>query len=346
MTDRESVALLLSGCDLQKSSSALQLKKIKSDGSFRRFFRVTLENGESVMAIFPHDSSPVAMSEAMAAWKIGSHLASVGVPVPAMYGFDDRSGLLLCEDLGDSRLHDLVVARKKFDGELLAIYKEIVRQLAHMQVYAREGFNTDWCWDTPVYDRFLMLNRESLYFLNALCKDTLHLEVDENPLMQEFVSLADRASRIGPLFFLFRDFQCRNIMIKGEQPRFIDFQGGRLGPLAYDLASLLIDPYASLAQPVQEELINVYMDALKQESIQMSTSEFLSEFQLLAVQRNLQILGAFGFLTTHRGKVFFRPFIKPALSSLQSLLVKPELGEYSVLRQLTDICLKKVCDVF
>ena len=114
-----------------------------------------------------------------------------------------------------------------------------------MQVRGAVSFDPKWCWDTPQYDRMLMLERESGYFLQAFWQDLLGME--EPPgLQEEFFELADRAARIPAGYFLHRDFQSRNIMIHGGEACIIDFQGGRLGPLAYDLASLLIDPYVAL----------------------------------------------------------------------------------------------------
>ncbi len=135
-------------------------------------------------------------------------------------------------------------------------------------------------------------------------------------------------------FFLHRDFQCRNLMVHHNSVRFIDFQGGRLGPLAYDLASLLLDPYAGLPLSVQDHLTVVYLEALQQE-IPYNPDQFRREYVFLALQRNLQILGAFAFLSQVRQKPFFAQFLRPALVSLSGLLAKSEAAEYAGLRHLT-----------
>jgi hypothetical protein len=210
-----------------------------------------------------------------------------------------------------------------------------------MQVRAADGFETSWCWDTPVYDRELMLKRESGYFLQACCTDLLGLDFDRTVLEQTCEQLANDAAKAPVSYFLHRDFQSRNIMICNEQVRFIDFQGGRLGPLAYDLASLLIDPYIQLSREEQVHLLDVYLSALAEVST-YNPEQFRHEYVLLALQRNLQILGAFAFLSKVRRKPFFAQFLGPALDSLRGLLAKPEAAEYAALKDICEQCRQKM----
>jgi len=206
-----------------------------------------------------------------------------------------------------------------------------------MQVLGGRDFLSEWCWDTPCYDRRLMLERESGYFLRALGRDFLGLSFAVEPLEEEFALLAGRASAAPVDFFLHRDFQSRNIMIKSGRVRFIDFQGGRFGPLAYDLASLLLDPYMGLSEEMREELKNFYLVTL-QETIDYDATCFEREYFVLALQRNLQILGAFAFLSQKKKKRFFARFLRPALASLNSLLAKPEAADYVALKSLGQRC--------
>jgi aminoglycoside/choline kinase family phosphotransferase len=225
--------------------------------------------------------------------------------------------------------------------QIIALYQQTVRELARMQVRAREKFDCSWCWDTPCYDRSLMLERESGYFLQALCRDLLRLSFAEDEVTREFEELADRASQADVSFFLHRDFQSRNIMVHQGRVRFIDFQAGRLGPAAYDLASLLIDPYVALPDYLQETLIDEYLAELIS-IISYDPDRFKKEFILLAVQRNLQILGAFALLSGQSGKPFFRQYIQPSLESLQTLLAKAAPDGYPCLKALTGQCLSLI----
>jgi aminoglycoside/choline kinase family phosphotransferase len=123
-------------------------------------------------------------------------------------------------------------------------------------------------------------------------------------------------------------------MISDGKIRIIDFQGARLGPLGYDLASLLIDPYAGLPEQVQHELIEHYLEHLCKYGL--DDRAFMRGYPYLALQRNLQILGAYSFLGFQKNKKFFRQFIRPATFSLQQRLTQPEAKDYPLLRKLTD----------
>jgi aminoglycoside/choline kinase family phosphotransferase len=186
-----------------------------------------------------------------------------------------------------------------------------------------------------------MLERESGYFLQALCRDYLQLDPDSDKLLAEFNRLADSAAKAPGHYLLHRDYQCRNLMVQQGRIRIIDYQGARLGPLAYDLASLLRDPYAALPLDIQNELVREYLTALG-EFIDYDPAQFLSEYVVLSLQRNLQILGAFAFLTQKRSKPFFKQYIRPALCTLQELLAKPPGDEYPYLCQVTSDCLVRL----
>ena len=310
---------------------------LAGDGSQRAFFRLRFDDGSAAVAILPASRETAPMAEARSAWLIGRHLRRAGVPVPEPLAYDQASGMILGEDLGDLRLHDRLRQEGMDDAELLRLYGEAVRELARMQVRGGQGFQESWCWQTPRYDRELMLERESGYFLQALCRDFLGLQPDATGLRAEFEAIAGQAAAAPAHFFLHRDFQSRNLMLKDGQVRIIDFQGGRLGPLAYDLASLLIDPYAGLPEPVQEALLAGYLRELAGQ-VAYDPEQFRAEYFFLALQRNLQILGAFAFLGGRLGKGFFLPFLRPALRSLHSRLAETGRPRYPVLAQLIETC--------
>lgn len=317
------------------NTASIHVRELTPDGSTRRFFKLRVPEGQSLIAVLPPEADRVGLAEAKAFHRIGSHLHQSGAPTPAIHAFDPETGLALCEDLGDLRLHDLLAGQ---DAEqTAALYEQTVRELARMQARAAAGFDPAWCWDTPHYDRKLMRERESGYFLRACCTDLLGLAFDRAAVETECDRLADEAAVAPADFFLHRDFQSRNLMVRNGRVRFIDFQGGRLGPLAYDLASLLLDPYAALSPALQERLTRVYLDALRHEIV-YDPEQFRREYLWLALQRNLQILGAFAFLSQVRGKPFFAQYLRPALDSLAGLLAKPEAAGYPALRDLTDQC--------
>lgn len=317
-------------------------RPLAGDGSQRSFFRLRFADQTAVVVVLPAGRDLAHMAEARSAWLIGTHLFQVGVPVPEPLAYEEESGAILFEDLGDLRLHDYLRERgNRDDAELLRVYGGVIRDLARMQVLGGEGFQESWCWQTPRYDRELMLSRESGYFVEALGQGLLGLRPDIASLQREFEELAANAAEAPGHFFLHRDFQSRNLMLKDGRVRIIDFQGGRLGPLGYDLASLLIDPYAGLPEAVQESLLAEYLRELPRHT-PYDPEQFRQEYFYLAMQRNLQILGAFAFLGGKMGKTFFLPFIRPALLTLHARLAKEGRGRYPVLSQLVETCQEQI----
>lgn len=314
---------------------------LTGDGSQRRFYRVRLTDGRTMVAVLPAGGQSPGQGEALSAWLICRHLFRKGIPVPEPLARDGGSGLILFEDLGDTRLYDAVRQAGSFGAREYAYYRQALHALVRMQVEGVHGFDVSWCWQTPSYDRSLMLERESGYFLRALCHDFLNLAPSEAELRREFEDIADHAGRAPADFFLHRDFQSRNLMVRDGKVRIIDFQGGRLGPLAYDLASLLFDPYVSLPQGVRDSLLEEYLIVLQQ-YIAYDQAQFREEYFYLSLQRHLQALGAFAFLGNQRKKSFFLLFLHPALLSLRNLLGHMKSSEYPVLAGLVDICLERV----
>ncbi len=307
---------------------------LAGDGSDRRFCRVRRE-GASLLAVVPPIGNPAAMNEARSVYRIGRHLLRCGVAVPACYDFDENSGIVLCEDLGDRLLH--AALPELDDTEKKRWYEGAIQALVRLQVLGREGFDPNWCWDTQRYDRQLMLQRESGYFRDAFCGSLLGIEDFASGLTAEFLQIADRAAAQPAHFLLHRDFQSRNLMLCDGRVRIIDFQGARLGPLGYDLASLLLDPYAALAPSLRAQLQAYYITTVSG-YIPLDPHSFNEGYYYLFLQRNLQILGAFAFLSQQKGKVFFKDFLKPSLVSLADHLAGNQGDAFPCLRALLDEC--------
>ena len=323
---------------ITSSKNTLQVVQMIGDGSSRKFWRITDANRRLCLAVAPPNLDTINMAEARAARAIGLHLLKKNISVPKQYGWDEASGVLLFEDLGDCKLHNYVqqATDKERKGELIrSQYKLALKALVDMQIAAAESFNPEWCWDTPKYDKQIMLERESGYFLRAFWQELLKKSVPSG-IQEECEDLANRAATISSEYFLHRDFQSRNIMIYNGNPAFIDFQGGRLGPLAYDLASLLLDPYVNLGRTLQDELFDYYVNNLEKQKV-VQRDQFKEDYLLLALHRNLQIIGAFSFLSEQRGKTFFRQFLRPAIKSLQVLLQQEFFTEYPTLKKCAKV---------
>jgi len=334
----------LSQAEAEGLGTAGRCRKIDSDGSTRRFWRLMGDGGPFCLLAAPAGTSPVELAESRSAWFIGRHLFKKGVPVPELYGWDESSGILLFEDLGDTRLQDIVVQKGEPQSPpgaaALACYQSVLEHLAAMQYLGAVDFDQSWCWDSARYDTRLMVEKESGYFLRAFWQDFLGKEYAEG-VVEELQEIARQAGEAPADFFLHRDFQSRNIMVQKGSVRFIDFQGGRLGPLGYDLASLLIDPYCSLPLSVQDELVAFYLKAIDR-YLTIDAVDFKKQYTLLAVQRNLQIVGAFSFLYKVRQKPFFMDFIRPSLVSLSHRLGEPLFQDYPLIRTMVNRGIKEL----
>ncbi len=316
----------------------LRFKYLAADGSNRRFVRVTYLDKVLCLAMAPATMEGQDRDEARSTWHIGRHLQGKGLPVPEIYGWNRENGLVICEDLGDIKLFDCIRrpaknSRKSLQEDEVSLYRQAVEVLSSLQVKGGEGFDTSWCWDTERYDQEVMVKRESMYFLEAFVRDMLKMDLTPD-LMVEAKELA-RLADDGRDHFLHRDFQSRNLMISGGMVRVIDFQGGRLGPLGYDLASLLIDPYVSLPMTFQNDMLSYYM-GIMEKTIPGDVTVFQRSYAHLALQRNLQILGAFSFLYTKRKKEFFMQFIVPSLQMLQRRMNQAPFNQFKALKKCVD----------
>lgn len=312
----------------------LSWEEIAGDGSPRLFFRVTGKRGKS-WVVMVHERPPTdqrGITENDSFLYIARHLREKGVPVPEFYHHDLTRGWFIMEDLGDRHLQAEVLSIQGDRGRLIETYQTVIDLLIRIQVEGREGFDLAHTHNAP-YDQGFMLAWESGYFHFVFLKGYLGLDIPDEVLRKELEELAQRAAKAGGEYFLYRDFQSRNIMVTGRALGLLDFQGARLGPLQYDLASLLLDPYVELERELQEELLSYYLGRI-QERIPLDPHEFQEEYLLVALHRNMQILGAFAFLSQARGREYFRAYIPPAVKSLRALLGNKLFVPYNKLKHV------------
>ena len=312
-----------------RGASLAEAQPLAGDGSERRFYRLL---GSPTLVLLYHPYPPGGeINENDSYYLIGRHLKARGAPVPQIYAYDRPEGWMLLEDLGDVSLE---VAFKKTLKEGLAHfwYGLALKVLVRLQIDGLAGFDPAWCFDTPVVDRSFLRERECLYFVRAFLQGYLGLAIGREELADDFDRLLGRALPEGPNYFLHRDFQSRNLFIKDGNLRVIDFQGARLGPLGYDVAALLIDPYVGLSTARQEELLAQYL-GLVRERLTLDEAAFKEQYYHLALCRNLQILGAFGFLTKVKAKDYFARYIPAALAGLKHRL-KTRAGEFPRLEEV------------
>jgi aminoglycoside/choline kinase family phosphotransferase/choline kinase len=315
----------------RSAPAALGRQPIEGDGSERQWSRWKGDGGAMVMA--DHGlRTTTAVAEVDAFVSIGHHLRDKGIPVPAIYFADTFAGLVFLEDLGDTHLQRMV-QREPVRERVMAAYRSIIDSVIRMAVDGAQGFDPAWAFQTPAYNREIILERECLYFCNAFLNEYAGMDVSGDDYRDEFSRIADGALAEGELGFMHRDLQSRNIMAKDGRFFFIDFQGGRLGPVQYDLASLLIDPYVGLAAEEQDRLLDY---AIRQMALRqpIDPEKFRRRFAFCALSRSLQILGAFGFLSTVKGKKRFARYIPAALRGLASRLAKFGTGGFPKLQRL------------
>ena len=287
--------------------------RLKGDGSDRNWYRLTSGNRSLVMADHGIKKNPPT-SEVDSFVAIGRHLHDKDIPVPEIYLYDTFSGLVFMEDLGDVNLQALVLNTKNPD-QIISYYKSVIGLLGNLFLSSAKDFDPVWTYQTSYYDQDLILEKECRYFVDAFLRNYLEMNISFKDLENEFRSLADRALEFSVNGFMHRDMQSRNIMVKNNRFYFIDFQGGRLGPIQYDLASLLMDPYVELSFRVRNLLLNFSVQTLSS-VLKVDPDDFLSGYKYCSITRNLQILGAFAYLSRIKEKTYFEKYIPHAIRTL------------------------------
>lgn len=312
----------------------LEITELPSSGSNRRYFRLT---NEQVHVVGVYGAS---VEENKAFWTIDEHFIQKGLPVPRVLSHSDDFLYYLQEDLGDTLLFHAIEAGRncgQFNEEEKTLLKKTIRLLPAFQIAGSEGLDYSVCYPQDAFDKRMIL-WDLNYFKYCFLKAT-GLEFHENELEDDFerfssILLADTSNT-----FLYRDFQSRNVMIVNNEPYFIDFQGGRKGPIYYDVASFLWQARAQYSDELREELLQEYLKAL---SAYMPVDEatFRRQLQHFIIFRTLQVLGAYGFRGYFEKKPHFLQSVPYAIDNLRRVL--PDAScEYpylcNVLHQLTQM---------
>jgi len=314
--------------------------RIAGDGSDRLWYRISTPRHSLVVADHGIHSQRDVRGECDAFVAIGKHLYDKGISVPRIYRADSFAGLVLVEDIGDVHLQS-IVHRSQNVNETLTWYQSAVKLLISLSLIGGSGFDPSWTYQTPVYDKTLILEKECRYFVEAFLNGYLNLDIHVEDLMDEFIELADRALNGAMNGFMHRDFQSRNLMVKNNRLYAIDFQGGRIGPLQYDLASLLIDPYVDLGQSLQDRVLEFCIRELSTR-VFVDPISFTRAYQYCRITRNLQILGAFGYLTQVKGKSGFDAYVPAALRMLNRSLSQFREAEFPQLTCIAGQALQKL----
>jgi len=257
--------------------------------------------------------------------KFSRHFRQHGLPVPEIYAEDLSQGAYLEEDLGDTSLFELLSGNRS--GEAIPplvteAYRQVVAVLPRFQVEAGRDLDYSVCYPRGSFDRQSIswdLNYFKYYFLRLAA-----IPFNEQALEDDFGQLTDFLLTAPSDYFLYRDFQSRNIMLRGGAPFFVDYQGGRKGALQYDIASLLFDAKADLPPELRQELLDHYLDALAG-FVDLDREAFLRHYYAYVYVRILQALGAYGFRGFYERKTHFLQSVPYALKNLRWLLHNTKL---------------------
>jgi len=240
-----------------------------------------------------------------------------GIPVPEIFAINLENKSAFFEDLGNVSLYTWLKCPRS-DGDLEAVYLRVMDILLRIHCEASDHVSECQSLATRVFD-YSYLRWETSYFIDKFVKAIRNIDIcDDISINDEFHRLAIRVDAF-PKRVIHRDFQSQNIMIqKGGTPRIIDYQGARMAPPAYDLASILWDPYAPLKSTVRERLLTYYIDKVtKTAGKWFSPDEFDESLLYCRMQRHMQALGAYGFLSKEKGKPYFLRHVPEGLRHLK-----------------------------
>ena len=282
-------------------------------GSGRAILRLTGGASSAIGILYPVREENVAFIE------FSRHFRRKGLPVPEIYAEDLSQGAYLEEDLGNTTLFEYLSAHR--DGDTIApgaieAYRKVVAVLPRFQVEAGRDLNYKVCYPRASFDRQSIawdLNYFKYYFLRLA-----GVAFNEQALEADFGRLTKFLLGAPHEYFLYRDFQSRNVMLREGNPFFLDYQGGRRGALQYDIASLLYDGKADLPPALRQELLDYYLDCLGG-FIDLKRDAFMEHYYAYVYVRILQALGAYGFRGFYERKAHFLQSVPYALKNLRWL---------------------------
>jgi len=323
--------LLFENYTCEKNPQCIQLK---GEGSNRQYFRL-LSPSHSLIGVKGEDKAENATFIALA-----RHFEKKGLPTPKVFSMSEDGMYYIQEDLGDVSLLQYIqggISSSSVNEQEKEMLIKTISLLPKIQFEGADGLDFSICYPQAEFDKrtiFWDLN----YFKYSFLKAT-GIVFSELELEKDFERMSEMLLQTDTQTFLYRDFQSRNVMIHNNEPHFIDFQGGRKGPIFYDVASFLWQSKARFSAELREELLQVYLQSVRK-YIDIEEAFFKNKLQQFVLFRTLQVLGAYGFRGLFERKAYFLESIPYALQNLSVLLEKgfpeyPYLSE--ILRQLTQL---------
>lgn len=314
MNKRDHIEILRSLFLAWAPEQGIEILPLPQAGSYRQYYRLTGQDKHAIGVYSPDKS------ETKAFITFTNHFRHSGLNVPEIYVSDIENDCYLISDLGDLSLLEHL-EKNRVDGmpsaESYSYYRNAIAELPRFQVDACKDLDFSVCYPSGEFDGRSMrwdLNYFKYYFLRLL-----KIPFNEAALENDFDRLIIHLLQSGNQFFMYRDFQARNIMIHDDKPWFIDYQGGRRGPLQYDLASLLFQVKASLPYSFREEMLHWYLENLEK-YIHIDEKKFIDDYYGFVLIRLLQVMGAYGFRGYFERRAHFLQSIPYAIENLRWLL--------------------------
>jgi len=301
------------------SSVALTgLEKIPQSGSNRMYFRLLTASG-SYIATYNDN-----IRENRTFVHYARHFRAKGCPVPEIYAINEAYTIYLQQDFGDTSLLNQL-EKEKHNDHVYSLFQKSLDQLARLQILGDDGLDYSWAITSKEFGKQAILS-DLLYFKYYFL-DTLQIPYDKERLIDDFEALSTYLTHVDHKYFMFRDFQSRNIMLKGDDVHFIDFQGGMKGALQYDVASLLWQAKAELPDTWKDGLLEHYMDCVERIlDKKIDRTRFVSQYNGYVLIRLLQVLGAYGFRGLFERKAHFLISIPLALRNFKWFLGNKQVG--------------------
>lgn len=311
----------------------LEEKKMTGSGSNRQYFRLSGKKTSLIGVIGE------SVEENKAFLNLTKHFNTKDLPVPQVYFVSADFSQYLQQDLGNVSLFDYIKSGRdtgSFSEAEIMMLKKTIKQLVKMQFEGALDLDFSLCYPQSEFNKRTVLwdlNYFKYYFLKPS-----GIDFNEDKLESDFEKIVDVLLQHQTNTFLYRDFQSRNVMIHDNEPYFIDYQGGRRGPVFYDLASFLWQAKANFPNELRKQLLQVYLDESKK-YLSIDVSVFHSQLKHFVLFRTLQVLGAYGYRGFFEKKTHFIESVPFAIKNLQDLLTD-DFSDYpylvKVLRQMCE----------
>jgi aminoglycoside/choline kinase family phosphotransferase len=315
---QEVVAEITSLFEAFKTVKEDRIEKLPQSGSDRIYFRI-YAGDETFIATYN-----INIRENETFFYFSQHFKKAGLPMPPIYSVNEEKTMYLQEDLGTESLLDKLEKNGHIDYTY-SLYQETLRQLAKVQIIGDEGLDYERCLTAKEFGKQAILS-DLLYFKYYFV-DTLKVPYDKQAMLDDFETLSSYLDNSNQKYFLFRDFQSRNVIVNNDKVQFIDFQGGMKGALQYDVASLLWQAKANLSEDWKDKLLDGYIDEIELLlNQQIDRQMFQSQYNGYVLIRLLQVLGAYGFRGLFERKAHFLTSIPLALRNLRYFMEHKSVG--------------------